>query len=374
MLSVEGLPMGDGVVLAGRYRVGALVGRGAMAEVHRGYDLRLERPVAIKRFTANGALDRQRFVDEARLLASLTHPGLVTLYEAGHHEGIQYLVMQLVNGPSLYAALEREKPTLDEVLALGRHLLPTLAYVHGRGVVHRDVKPSNILVDLDGAAYLADFGLARLVEAAGITRTGEIVGTAAYLAPEQVRGEAVTTAADVYALGLVLLQCITGRQEFEGTQTESALARLTRNPVIPAGLPRSLTTLLAEMTHADPLCRPAAQDCATRWDAIDAVDVTAPAPRRRSRVIAAGTAGMVALGLGLITALQQPEPAAPVQHIVLPPTTTQTTPTPASPTTASPTTDSPTTISTTVGLAASATDAPPPKPDHDKKPKPSKHK
>jgi len=353
------------VLLAGRYRLGALVGRGAMGEVHRGYDMRLERPVAIKRFTAGGEPDRQRFVEEARLLAGMTHPGLVTLYEAVEEEGVRYLVMQLVNGPSLHAALEREKPTLGEVLALGRHLLPTLAYVHSRGVVHRDVKPSNILVDLDGEAFLADFGLARLVETAGITRSGEIVGTAAYLAPEQVRGETVTTAVDVYALGLVLLQCLTGRQEFPGTQTESALARLTRDPVIPGWLPVRLAELLSEMTHARPECRPTAQDCVTRWDTIEAV---APAPRRKSKprrkawLLAAGAASVLTIWLSVATSLDEPDGTGPARHAV-PPTST-------------PSTADPTTVTTTVGLVAGTADPPStePKAKHSKKPKPSKHK
>ncbi|QUQ66004.1 serine/threonine-protein kinase [Kutzneria sp. CA-103260] len=366
--------MGGEVLLAGRYRVGALIGRGAMAEVCRAYDMRLERPVAIKRFTAGGDLNRLRFEEEARVLARLNHPGLVTLYEAGEVDGARYLVMELVNGPSLLAALEREKPTLDEVLALGRQLLPTLAYVHGRGVVHRDVKPSNILVDLDGEAFLADFGLARLVETAGITRSGEIVGTAAYLAPEQVRGEAATTAVDVYALGLVLLQCLTGRQEFPGTQSESALARLTRDPVIPDDLPVSLAELLAEMTHADPECRPAAADCALRWEAID---TALPVPRRKSKprgksrprrkawLVAAGIASALTTWLSVATSLDDPSDAGPARHTA-PPTSAPATPT-----------SGPTTVTTSVGLAAGTAnppDDPTSKAKHSKKPKPSKHK
>ena len=290
------LSIGGDRLLGGRYRLGALVGRGAMADVHRAHDVRLERPVAIKVFSAEGsATDRRRFEDEARLLAGMRHSGLVTVYEAGEDDGVRYLVMQLVDGPSLRAALEREKPTLDEVLALGRQLLPTLAYVHGRGVVHRDVKPSNILLDLEGKAYLADFGLARLVDAAGITKSGEVVGTAAYLAPEQVRGEMATMAVDVYAVGLVLLQCLTGQLEFPGTQSESALARLTRDPVIPGDLPEAIAGLLGEMTSFDPERRPDAEECAARWEGLDA-----PVGRsRRSRVVGVLTAGVLTVGLGL---------------------------------------------------------------------------
>jgi tRNA A-37 threonylcarbamoyl transferase component Bud32 len=217
---------GQRPLLSRRYRIGALVGSGAMAEVYRAYDLKLERPVAIKRFTAtSSAIDRQRFDVEARLLAGLSHPGLVTVYDVGQHQDGRYLVMRLVDDPSLHAALAKERPTVDEVVALANRLLPTLAYVHDRGIVHRDIKPSNILIDLDGEAYLADFGLARLVGSDNITRSGEIVGTAAYLAPEQVRGEPTTPASDVYARGLVLLQCLTGRQEYGGGRRRPRVRR-----------------------------------------------------------------------------------------------------------------------------------------------------
>ncbi|EWM10378.1 serine/threonine protein kinase [Kutzneria sp. 744] len=243
---------GERPLLSHRYRIGALVGSGGMAEVYRAYDLKLERPVAIKRFTPPAsAIDHRRFEDEARLLAGLSHPGLVTVYDAGQHQNSRYLVMRLVDGPSLHVALSKERPTVDEVVSLAGRLAPTLAYVHSRGIVHRDIKPSNILVDLDGEAYLADFGLARLVDADGITRSGDIVGTAAYLAPEQVRGQKATPASDVYALGLVLLQALTGHQEYQGGQAEAALARLTRDPLIPDWLPVGLAMLLAEMTSAD---------------------------------------------------------------------------------------------------------------------------
>lgn len=299
-------PAGERPLLANRYRVGALVGSGAMAEVYRAYDLKLERPVAIKRFISlTSAVDRVRFDEEARLLAGLSHPGLVTIYDAGLHQHSRHLVMRLVEGPNLHLALSKERPTVDEVLALANRLLPTLAYVHARGIVHRDIKPSNILIDLDGDAYLADFGLARLVDADHITRSGEIVGTAAYLAPEQVRGEPATPASDVYSLGLVLLQCLTGRQEYRGSQAEAALARLTRDPVIPAGLPGELAMLLADMTATDAAQRPSAAECADRFAEFAVSDLSTipmiPRPRRRRAVFAAaGVLLATAFALALV--------------------------------------------------------------------------
>jgi serine/threonine protein kinase len=338
-------------LLSRRYRIGALVGSGGMAEVYRAYDLKLERPVAIKRFSSTSSvIDRRRFDDEARLLAGLSHPGLVTVYDAGQHEDSRYLVMRLVDGPTLHLALARERPTVDEVLALANRLLPTLAYVHARGIVHRDIKPSNILIDLDGEAYLADFGLARLVDSDSITRSGEIVGTAAYLAPEQVRGGRATPASDVYALGLVLLQCLTGYQEFQGGQAEAALARLTRDPVIPDWLPAGLATLLAEMTSADPAQRPSSAQCAQRFGELGSADLsTMPLPRhpRRRRLVAAAV-GLLVTGAALAFTLRANEPPATT---TAPPATTTTTQTP--------TTTPATTVPLTSGpdLAAGVNDA-----------------
>jgi serine/threonine protein kinase len=347
---MEGDPFstaGERPLLSRRYRIGALVGSGAMAEVYRAYDLKLERPVAIKRFTSTAsAINRKRFDDEARLLAGLSHPGLVTVYDAGRHQDSQYLVMRLVDGPSLHLALSKEPMTVDEVVSLANQLLPTLAYVHARGIVHRDIKPSNILVDLDGAAYLADFGLARLMDADSITRSGEIVGTAAYLAPEQVRGEKATPASDIYSLGLVLLQCLTGRQEYQGSQAEAALARLTRDPAIPDWLPTPLATLLTEMTNADPAQRPSSAECVQRFGQFGKVELpTMPLPQRprRRRVVAIAAAGVLVAGGALAFMLRPTE--TPATTTAPPPSTSTTDAGQTTPSTVT------TTTTTTIDLA-----------------------
>ncbi|MFC0436598.1 serine/threonine-protein kinase [Kutzneria buriramensis] len=331
-------------LLSHRYRIGALLGCGGMAEVYRAYDLRLERPVAIKRFTGtSNALDRRRFDDEARLLAGLSHPGLVVVYDAGQFRDSRYLVMRLVDGPTLHAALDRERLTVDRMAALAGRLLPTLAYVHARGIVHRDIKPSNILIGLDGEPYLADFGLARLIGGDSITRSGEIVGTAAYLAPEQVRGQPATPASDVYSLGLVLLQCLTGRQEYQGSQAEAALARLTRDPEIPDGLPGPVALLLADMTHKDPARRPSAVECAERFARLDAVELaTIPLPQPRRRPMGAVLIGAVlAAGGAFALALWPVEPTA--ETTAPPPASTSTT-SPPTTTTSTSTTTTPATV------------------------------
>lgn len=274
-------------LLAGRYHVESMLGKGGMAKVYAAQDVRLGRTVAVKIFRpeadAADRLARRRFDEEARLLANLNHPNLVPVYDAGTDGARAFLVMQLVNGPSLRGILGRGPIPPAVVIRLGAQLASTLAYVHSRGVLHRDVKPSNVLLGERGKPYLTDFGLARLIGAGGITRSGEMVGTAAYLSPEQVRGDHVGPVADVYSLGLVLLECVTGKIEYRGTEMESALARLSRQPRIPAEVPQQLGDIIAAMTARSPLSRPTAATCGD-WlkQLTDGVPLSPPPPSRMS--------------------------------------------------------------------------------------------
>ncbi|MEU4745148.1 serine/threonine-protein kinase [Actinosynnema sp. NPDC023658] len=253
----------SGNLVAGRYELTGSLGGGGMAEVHRAWDTDLRRPVAVKVFRPNGDDDAvRRFELEARTLARLSHPGVVSLYDAGIHVGRPFMVLKLVEGPTLGARTGRGALSVGEVRRLGAAVAEALVHVHGQGVVHRDVTPSNILLDHDDVPYLADFGLAFSANDARITRTGHVPGTAAYLAPEQVRGSEVGPAADVYALGLVLLECLTGRREYRGRGVDVALARLHRPPAVPENLPADLMRLLSLMTSLAARRRPTAQDCA----------------------------------------------------------------------------------------------------------------
>jgi serine/threonine protein kinase len=250
-------------LFAGRYRLGPMVGRGGAATVYQALDERLGRQVAIKVFRSDAVSDlMRRFEVEARLLARLRHPGLVKIFDFGHTPQGPYLVLELLPGPSLAALLRGGSRSTAETLRIGLDLARTLEYVHGEGVVHRDVKPANILFDEDGSPRLADFGISCAVDTAASTRTGSVMGTAAYLAPEQVRGHRAGPQADIFALGLVLIECLTGEREYVGTPVEAAIARLRRPPAIPAGLPWALTQLLDLVTRIDPDERITAAHCA----------------------------------------------------------------------------------------------------------------
>ncbi|MFF4487816.1 protein kinase [Streptomyces sp. NPDC001544] len=273
-----------GAVLAGRYRVDALLGRGGAADVHEGFDLQLRRPVAVKVFrVGSDTQTEERFADEALLLARLQHPGLVTVHDYGRDRGRPFLVMQLLKGPTLRARTVAGVLPRAEVCAVGAAVAEALAHVHAAGVVHRDVKPSNILMDEAGTPHLTDFGISRLIDATAHTATGALVGTAAYLAPEQVMGREVGPAADVYALGLTLLECLKGRLEYDGAPLEAAIARLHRTPVVPACVDRDLSRLLQAMTALDENERPGAEACA------EALAALRPGPGGLGAVLPAGT-------------------------------------------------------------------------------------
>ncbi|WP_371476844.1 serine/threonine-protein kinase [Kitasatospora sp. NBC_00315] len=323
MATAHALPLHAGL-FAGRYRVQEHLGRGGAAEVVRAVDERLQRSVALKVFRPEAGGDAaERFAQEGRALARLRHPGLVEVYDYGTWGERPFLVLELIEGPTLREVLAREPLSPVAAARLGSQLARVLSFVHGHGVVHRDVKPSNILIGEGGAPRLADFGVARLPGDAAMTRTGCVVGTPAYLAPEQIRGRSARPAADVYALGLVLVECLTGRREYGGAPLEAAAARLHRSPAVPGHLPRGLSRILRQMTLSDPLQRPSAIECADALGEVTSLAAPAltqplalrvsrmPVHRRRGASLAA--AAVLALaGLAAGTAFDtDPRPAAP---------------------------------------------------------------
>ena len=264
-----------GYLVGDRYRIESTVGVGGMATVYRARDESLGRTVALKVFRSElaDADDVRRQRDEVQLLASLNAPGLVTLFDAvaeggvGDH-GRAFLVLEYVDGVDLRTTLLDGLPDESLVARIGSDVAGALSYIHSRGVVHRDVKPGNILLPRDhstpGAplAKLADFGIARLLDDARMTATGTVIGTATYLSPEQAQGATVGTSSDIYSLGLVLLESLTGQRAYPGTAIESVLARLARDPEIPPTVGDSWRGLLAAMTARQPEDRPGAASVA----------------------------------------------------------------------------------------------------------------
>ena len=252
-------------VLGGRYRLGPEIGSGGMGAVHRAWDERFEREVAIK-VVRSGSVEKERLRREAQYLAHLDHPNLVAVLDAGEdvlrRTDSVWFAMELVHGPDLRTVLRQDGPLRGaDVRHVLTGLLAALDALHTAGVVHRDMKPANVLLTAEPATArwdvkLVDLGIAQHARTDHLTSTGQVVGTAAYLSPEQVRGKPIGPATDVYALGLLAIEALTGRIAFPGGPAESAAARLVRGPDLPRALDRSWRTVLTAMTATDPLDRP----------------------------------------------------------------------------------------------------------------------
>ncbi|MCI0157338.1 serine/threonine protein kinase [Leifsonia shinshuensis] len=255
-----------------RYELREPLGRGGMATVYRADDRELGRSVAIKLFVPGRAADGARRRSEAMALARLSHPNLVCLYDAhlsaDDDLAPSYLVMELVEGEDLGTRLDRGPLPGAEVAAIAAGIAEALVVVHAAGIVHRDLKPANILLadsEVPGGmphAKLTDFGIAHLMGAERVTTAGTIIGTAGFLSPEQSTGAEPGPAADVYSLGLVVLEALTGVREYPGTPVEAVTARLVRDPRIPASLPEEWRGLIGAMTSRDPHLRPTALEVA----------------------------------------------------------------------------------------------------------------
>ncbi len=323
--------------LGGRYEIGRLIGSGGTARVYRGYDLHLDRPVAVKIYDRGAvAQDQRRRLREMSIQGSIAHPGVVALHDSGTEQGRTFLVTQLVEGENLAERLLGGAMTVAEVTALAAGLAEGLAHVHGLRVVHRDLKPANVFLSADGP-LIGDFGIAHALDTTHITGTGVIPGTAAYLAPEQVAGQPAGPPADVYALGLILLECVTGEREYQGTMVEAAMARLTRAPRIPEDLPASLAHTLRRMTQREPADRPtAAEVLASLRTPPATLPTAAPAgrPARHFRAVFAAALTTAAAATVAAVLLAAPEgagsstqsPAPGVTGAVHPPAAPSTSP------------------------------------------------
>ncbi len=307
-----------GRVLAGRYKLDALLASGGMAQVWQGTDEVLRRQVAVKVLHPHLAADAtfvERFRQEAVAAARLAHPGIVAIYDTCSEDGAEAIVMELVVGRTLRDRLDDQEP-IDpwQSAGLAAQVAEALDAAHRGGLVHRDIKPANVLLSADGRVKVADFGIAKAIADADLTQPGLMVGTAKYLAPEQVRGEAVDARTDIYSLGVVLYEMLCGRPPFVAdTDAATALARLQRDPLRPrqvrAGVPKALEEVV---------CRAMAREPDDRY---------ATAADLRAALLAAGAASpeadLSATTIGIApdrtVAARRPDPAETGEAPVVPP-------------------------------------------------------
>src|SRR5215212_2703102 len=258
----------------GPYEVTGQIGAGGMGEVYRATDTNLKRQVAIKVLPASVAADAERlarFQREAEILAALNHPNIAHIHGLERSDGTVALVMELVEGPTLAERIAEGPIPLDEALPIAKQIAAALEAAHEQGIIHRDLKPANIKVRADGTVKVLDFGLAKAMDPAGAlavnaansptltahgTALGMIIGTAAYMAPEQAKGKAVDKRADIWGFGVVLYEMLAGRSAFAGeTITDTIAAVVTREPewtALPADTPASIRRLLARCLEKDP--------------------------------------------------------------------------------------------------------------------------
>ncbi|WP_104181183.1 protein kinase [Arthrobacter sp. B0490] len=331
----------SGITLGGRFELTERIAIGGMGEVWKARDQILGRVVAIKILKEEYSGDPaflNRFRAEARHTALLNHEGIANVFDYGEEAGSAYLVMELVPGQPLSAVIEKEQVlSPDRTLSIIGQTATALAVAHRQGLVHRDVKPGNILVMPDGRVKITDFGIARLADQVPLTATGQVMGTAQYLAPEQATGQPATGSSDIYALGVIGYELLAGRRPFSGeSQIAIALAQVNdAPPPLPESIPQPVRALIGSMLAKDPAGRPGdAESLARGVDAIRAGDL---------RAAEAAVPGMLAFGTGAGV----PTAAVPRQD------TQSTTAVPAPTTSALPTVAAPAAAGAAAGIAAS---------------------
>ncbi|CRZ17787.1 serine/threonine-protein kinase [Mycolicibacterium neworleansense] len=332
--------------LGGRYELRGLLGRGGMAEVHDGWDNRLSRPVAIKLLYPALAADevtRRRFENEARAAAALNHPNIVAVHDSGEDNGTPYIVMERLPGPTLAEEIAAGPLSADRVRWVLADLLSALTAAHDAGILHRDIKPGNVLITRSGAAKLADFGIAK-TDGAAHTRVGMVFGTANYLSPQRITGKPASPSDDLYALGVLGYEALTRRLPFERESPVATMRAVLDEPLTPIAVLRpdvdpALVRVLERAMSRDPAYR--FTDAAEMRAALQGAPPARPAPpappatlmlppamlpghsRSRIRILLAAAAAMVAVVLGAILLISDPPP----QRTPITPVTTSIEPT-----------------------------------------------
>lgn len=256
--------MQPGTVLGQRYRILDRIGGGGMALVYRAEDTALGRPVALKVLRSQFAADPEfvrRFRREAQAAASLSHPNIVSIYDVGQEGEHHYIVMELVEGETLKSRIQRQGPlSVEETTRIGLEILAALEHAHSHKIVHRDIKPHNILLSRDGRVKVTDFGIARAVTTDTVTNTGSILGSAHYFSPEMAKGQGATEQSDLYSLGVVLYEMVTGRVPFQGESPITVALKHVQEEVLPPGvlnpqLPAELEAIILRALAKDPAQR-----------------------------------------------------------------------------------------------------------------------
>jgi serine/threonine-protein kinase len=249
----------------GRYKILGELGRGAMGIVYKAEDPNLDRLVALKTIildedSEGRAEYHKRFILEAKAAGKLNHPNIVTTFDCGEHEGLAYLAMELLEGTDLRSRLQKEAVPAAEAVEIARQVAEGLAYAHARGVVHRDIKPGNIMLNGGGQAKIMDFGLARMRMADHKTSTGMVLGTPRYMSPEQISGQPVDQRSDIFSLGIVLYEMLTGTRLFAGENIEQVQHLILQTEHVPPtrqvpGLPPMVDFVVARALKKDPAVR-----------------------------------------------------------------------------------------------------------------------
>jgi serine/threonine protein kinase len=243
----------------GKYRIERELGRGGMGVVYRAFDTIVERPVAIKTIGQGDAPAKllTRLKREAKAAGQLEHPNIVSLYDAGETDGLFYMVMQLVHGETIQQRITRRwEFSLQEILVIFRQLLQALAYAHARGLVHRDIKPANIMITPEGVVKVADFGIAKFTDTCN-SSAGMVVGTPSYMSPEQILGRTVDARSDIFALGCVLYELVTGKKAFAGNDTTSIIYKIVhesppRTTIVVPDMPDCIEPLILKALAKNP--------------------------------------------------------------------------------------------------------------------------